>query len=126
MERITVLKSELLAKLEQNRTDHRRIFEEALEGFRREAEADLDARLAEIREGKRRDVVIRKMVPRDHTADYDRAISMVRMAVSDTMILTETDFAQYVMDDWGWQREFVRNSYGSASASGKFSDYMDG
>lgn len=44
------------------------------------------------------------------------------------LVLTERDFAQYVMDDWGWQHEFVANSYGSQRASGKFgnSRYLDG
>lgn len=31
-------------------------------------------------------------------------------------------FAQYVQDDWAWQRSFLSNVYGSARARGKFAD----
>ncbi len=121
MQKITVNKDELLAKLEENRADHRRIFEEALEGFARQAEAELNARIDDLRNGQRRDIIIRKPVPTDHTGDYDRAIAMIRMALGDTITLEEHDFAQYVMDDWGWQGQFLSNTYGSGTAKSKFS-----
>lgn len=122
MEKITVNKADLLAKLEQNRTDHRGIFEEALDGFAREAEQELNLRLTQLREGLRRDLVIRKPVPTDHTNDYDRAIAMIQMSIGETVTLDEQDFAQYVMDDWGWQGQFLSNTYGSGTAKAKFSN----
>jgi hypothetical protein len=122
MEKITVRKDELLEKLRANRADHRRIFEEALDGFRRDAVAELERRIADIRNNKREDVQVFRSVPKDHTSSYDRAIAMIEMSVADTIVLSEADFARYVMDDWGWQRAFVANSYGSQTASGKFSD----
>lgn len=122
MEKITVAKAELLAALQQNRDDHRRIFEEALEGFQANAVAELERWLADIRAGKRSSVVVRLPVPVDHTADYNRAIKMVEMSINATVSLSETDFAQYVMDDWGWQTQFLSNTYGSATAQGKFSE----
>lgn len=122
MENVSVYKSELLAKLTANRDDHRRIFEEALEGFQREAEAELQAQLNNLKQGLRRDILVRKPVPVDHTRDYDRAILMIEMDVAETIVLSEKDFAQYVMDDWGWQGQFLSNVYGSSMARGKFGD----
>jgi hypothetical protein len=122
VQKITVNKDELLAKLEENRNDHRRIFEEALEGFAQQAERELSARIDDLRNGIRRDIVIRKPVPTDHTADYNRAIAMIKMSLGDTITLEEHDFAQYVMDDWGWQGQFLSNTYGSSTAQGKFSN----
>lgn len=122
MENITVEKSALLEKLKQNRSDHRAIFEEALAGFQAEAEAELQEQLKNLRAGLRRNVFVSKPIPTDHTADYDRAIAMVEMSMGSTVDLSEDDFAQYVMDDWGWQRQFLSNVYGSKSATGKFSD----
>jgi hypothetical protein len=128
MKEVTVNKQELLTILRQNRADHRAIFEEALDGFARTAERLLQQRLDLLRAGQRRTVQVILPVPEDHTTDYDRAIKMVEMSVGDTLTLAERDFAQYVMDDWGWQREFISNSYGSTRASGKFgsSRYLDG
>jgi len=125
MQNITVAKTELLEKLRTNRNDHRAIFEEALSGFEREVTAELNRAIANIRDGRRRDVRVYRQVPKDHTADYDRAISMVEMSIGDTFVLSESDFAQYVVDDWGWQDQFLSNSYGSKTARGKFSDRYD-
>lgn len=121
MEKVTVEKAVLLETLQQNRDDHRTIFEEALEGFQTTVVAELERKLADIRAGKRSDVRISLRVPEDHTGDYSRAIRMIEMSIGDTVTLSEHDFAQYVMDDWGWQGVFVANSYGSATARGKFS-----
>lgn len=122
MKEITVPKESLLAKLQQNREDHRAIFEEALVGYQAESEAELQQHLDLLRAGKHRDIRIQKIVPRDHTNDYNRAIAMIEMAMGDTITLSERDFAQYVMDDWGWQGEFLSNSYGSGTAHSKFGD----
>lgn len=122
MEKITVAKEDLLAQLIVNRDDHRAIFEEALTGFAAEAAQELETQLELLRQGKRRDIRIVKPVPRDHTADYERAIRMIEMALGDTITLSETDFAQYVMDDWGWQGQFLSNVYGSSIANVKYAN----
>jgi hypothetical protein len=122
MENITVAKEDLLAQLIINRDDHRAIFEEALAGFQAEAETQLQEQIDLLRAGKRRDIRIVKPVPRDHTADYERAIRMIEMALGDTITLSEADFAQYVMDDWGWQGQFLSNVYGSSVAARKFAN----
>jgi hypothetical protein len=125
VDKIEVSKQELLEKLESNRADHRQIFDEALEGFRAKVTEDLQAWIDSIANGARRNVYVSHQVPSDHTADYDRAIAMVKMDIGETTMLSERDFAQYVMDDWGWQKEFVRNSYNSTTAHERFSDYLE-
>lgn len=122
MENIEVAKAELLEKLKQNRADHRAIFEEALEGFREQATKVLNRALDNLKANRCQDVSVSRLVPRDHTGDYDRTIAMIEMSIGDTVVLSEDDFAQYVMDDWGWQRSFLSNTYGSTTATGKFSD----
>lgn len=120
MEKITVNKAELLERLHANRADHEGIFQEAIDGFAEEATNQLEDQLELLRDGRRRDVRVSIVAPQDHTSDYDRAIAMVGMALGDTITLSETDFAQYVMDDWHWQAHFLSNSYGSSRATGKF------
>jgi hypothetical protein len=48
--------------------------------------------------------------PEDHTADYNRAIKMIEMHEGDTITLGEDEFAQLVMDDWAWKRQFLDSS----------------
>lgn len=121
MEKVQVRKSELLVALNKNREEHRTIFEEAIEGYRKEVEARLDSEIKAIKAGKRRNVFVSMNVPQDHTRDYDRAIRMIEMSIGDEITLTESDFSCYVMDDWGWQDQFLSQAtaYNSGSAIGK-------
>lgn len=119
MENITVNKTELLEILNKNRADHRKIFEEALAGWLKETQAELAQWTERLKKGERKSVTIIKGVPTDHTKDYDRAIGMVKMAIGDTIVLSEQDYAQYVDDEWGWQKTFLSNSYGSDLGAAK-------
>ena len=104
---ITVDKKELLEKLEENRANHREIFEEALEGYRETVIDLLDQRLADVRAGKKIDMHFNIVEPQDHTREYDVAIAMVKMSVDDTIDLDQHQFQNYVMDDWNWKQNFL-------------------
>ena len=116
MQAITVDKSELLAKLEENRTKHRTVFEAALAGYRQEALERLEYRVTQLENGKLPALNIGLMAPEDHTRDYDRIIRMVQMHTGDAFTLSEADFSAYVMDDWSWKRQWVISNSGYAAA----------
>lgn len=123
MENIQVTKTKLLAKLKENRAEHRKIFEEALEGYRKRVIQEFARRLDDARKGRSIDVSIRITQPVDHTDDYDNAIAMLEMDLGKTVTLAEHDFRQYVMDQWGWSDNFYlsNSAYsGTAAASPKF------
>ncbi len=46
-------------------------------------------------------------VPVDHTKDYDRVIRMLTMSTADEITISESQFTQYVMDEWNWKAAFV-------------------
>lgn len=122
MQEITVSKAVLLEKLKANRDEHRKIFLEAQEGFRKAVIAELDSMLADARDGKK----IRKMVtlidPVDQTADYDRAIKMLEMSIDTNIQLSEHDFQSYVLDEWQWKSRFDSSNVGySQTLSAKMS-----
>jgi hypothetical protein len=119
MESIKVKKAELLETLKVNRHNHRKIFLEAQEGYRKTAITEIEKMLSEAREGKkiRRQLVLSE--PVDQTNDYDRVIRMLEMSQDEMVELSEHDFAQYVLDDWSWKRQFLHsNSVYSATAAG--------
>lgn len=123
MEKITVKKTELLKVLKKNRAEHRKIYEEAVEGYRRLVIGEFTRRLDDAKQGRKIDTVLRVTEPRDQTKDYDRAIRMIEMDTSDVVSLNEEDFANYVMDDWGWMQNFLlSNSAYSATATKKMSE----
>jgi hypothetical protein len=107
---VTVRKAELLERLTENRARHRELFEQACDGYRKQAIEAVEERVAQIRGGKLIALAFALPLPEDHTGDYDRAIMMVKMEVEDTIDLTESEFAQLVMDDWAWKRQWVQTT----------------
>jgi len=110
MKDITVTKQELISKLEANRAEHRAIFEEAIDGYRDKAIELLKEQIKRVRNGAIERVIVSIPIPEDHTNDYDRVLAMLNMEITNEIVLTEADFATYVLDDWGWQGGFIQTS----------------
>lgn len=104
---ITVKKAELLTVLKKNKEAHRELFLEAQKGFRELAIDELDRMLKDAREGKHIKLAVQLEQPVDYTKDYNRIIRMLEMSVEEEIKITEDEFSRYVMDDWGWKRQFV-------------------
>jgi hypothetical protein len=118
-----ISKEQLLAILQENRANHREIFEEALDGWRKHAIGQLEAKLTELREGTAQSIRLSYPPPTDQTRDYDRAIRMIELNVRDTIVLDEESTANFVMDDWGWQQRWLLdNSAYSAGASQRYEE----
>lgn len=119
MTNVTVKKSDLLEIVKKNRVEHREIFEEAVIGYREKMLALLTEMIEDIRKGKQVEHVIRMVQPVDQTRDYDRAIRMLNMSVDDTVELDEDTFANLVLDDWSWSRQFytANSNYSPKAAS---------
>lgn len=110
MERVKVKKSDLLEKLKKNRAEHREIFEEASEAFRKEVIRVLDERLADAKAGKRIRLHIDLTQPMDQTEEYDQAICMCDMSVDDEITLSFENFRNYVLDKWVWRDQFIASN----------------
>lgn len=112
---VTVKKADLLAVMKENLGKHRAIFEEAWAGYRMQAIKELDEMGAEAKAGKRIRRSIELVEPKDQSRDYTRVIRMLEMSVDEEIRVTETEFAQYVLDDWQWKHQFetISNSYGA-------------
>lgn len=118
MKTVTVVKADLVKRIEKNRAGHRKIFEEAVEGYKKEAVKLLEQHIKRIQTGKLEEVAVRLPQPRDHTSDYDRVLEMLAMHVEDQIEIDEDAFASYVMDDWSWKQQFLAtNAAYSATAA---------
>jgi hypothetical protein len=110
-------KVKLLTILKKNRKAHHAIFEEAVEGYRKEAVSLLEKNISLLRENRTHRIAAYLQVPEDHTRDYDRVIAMVEITSDRVVTLQERDFQAYVMDDWDWKRQFLTsNSLYSSTA----------
>jgi hypothetical protein len=104
---VTVKRDTLLAALKKNREEHRKTFLEAQEGFRAMVIEKLDAMLKDARDRKPITLRIDLPAPTDQTRDYDRVIRMLEMSINEEILISEQEFSQYVMDDWGWKAQWV-------------------
>ena len=110
MENIKVDKAKLIATLSENRAKHRKIFDEACDGYQKAVIKELEAQLNSAKAGIRRSIYISIPAPVDQTKEYDRAIAMLKMSVDDHTLLSERDFQCYVLDDWDWKQKFLASN----------------
>lgn len=122
LDRVRVTKADLVKALEDNRAEHRQIFEEAISAWQKRVIERLNTMVEQAKQGPDLvELVIGLPRPEDHTKDYNRVIRMIEMSQDDEFELTAYDFSQYVMDEWGWQAAFLTSSSEySDSARGKF------
>jgi ABC-type phosphate transport system substrate-binding protein len=97
----------LLSKIQENKNNHRQIFEEAIKKYREAAIKLLDKKIELLKKNKMPNLFIQLPLPTDHTCDYDRTIKMINMDTRIEIELTEEEFAKYVLDDWQWKREWI-------------------
>lgn len=126
MEKITIKKEKLKEIIVKNRAEHRDIFLKAQGRYREEVIKQLDSMLADARDGKRIRVAINLVEPQDHTDDYDRAIKMLELAEEESMVLSEVDIACYVMDQWGWSRNWAVSNMRYVPESAKLQQLSNG
>lgn len=107
MELVRVNKKSLREIVQKNRDAHRKAFEDAVDGFRLRAVAELESRIAEVKKGRHFDQFLRLPEPEDHTKDYDRILRMLDLSLDDEIMLAEDDLQAYVMDDWAWKNQFT-------------------
>ena len=116
MPTLTIPKVELQSILCTNRDKHRKLFEEALEAFREKAIENLESRIAQIKNGGKVNLYIDLVQPQDYTDSYNEVIEMLEFEINDEIELTQSEFRQYVKDDWGWKGNF---SEGYTANTGK-------
>jgi hypothetical protein len=107
---ISVKKQELVDAITKNYKEHRSIFEQAQKGYRAAVIAELDKMLADARAGREVPMMISLIAPSDHSRDYERTLRMLSMCTADVVFVDEKEFAQFVMDDWQWKRDWFANA----------------
>ncbi len=117
---VKVKRDDLLKVLRENRDKHLKDYKEACEGYRELALQKIDSIFAELKskigalkEGQTIAVVGLHFgldVPVSHEKAYDQIIRMMEMSVDSEIVLTASQFACFVMDDWEWKSEFEQST----------------
>ncbi len=106
MDQMRIMRKQLLDALRVNKAEHHATFIQAQTGYRDAVIEELDRMLTDARAGSKIKRHLTMPEPEDHTDDYDRAITMLEMCVDDEIVITSHDFTQYVMDNWGWKKQW--------------------
>ena len=109
MQKVKVKTAELLAKVQENRNNHRTQFEKAMDIFRADVIEELDRMIRDAKAGKEIRRIVNLPPPEDHTEDYDCVINMLKMSVDQEVELTNHEFSQYVMDNWQWSQAVTQS-----------------
>jgi len=104
--KITVQKSELLAKVKTNRTQHKTEYDEAVAKYRAAAVVELQKQLETAQNGGEIKGHLGLIVPFENLKDYDRVIAMLEMSTAESILITESQFSKYALDEWNWQAQF--------------------
>lgn len=110
MEHVKISKNKLLKKLKANRENHRKIFEEALEGWKERVLAHLKIAVLDAQAGRKFVTHINLPQPIDHTGEYDAIIDQIDWNEEDVIYLDLHLFNQFIRDDWGWKADFLSNA----------------
>lgn len=100
-------REQVLETLKKNRETHKKIVEEAREGYLKKAEEELKKRLSKVKEGNLVDLFFRLNLPVDQTKVYDTAIKMLEMHVDNEIELSAYQVRNLVMDEWDWKEQFI-------------------
>ena len=101
--------SELIPILEKNKNAHRKVFEAAVEGFRKKQIEKFNEGIQELkRKGKLGTsyAYIVLSLPFDATKEYEQVIQMLEMTTETIIDLTQKQFGQYIRDEWDWGERF--------------------
>ncbi len=109
LEKVRLDRQRLLETIKENRDNHRRLFEEAMEGYRKKSIQLLEEHIQRIKDNAPEQVFINLPMPEDHTDDYETVIAMLEWTEDAYVLLTQQEFKRYVLDEWGWQQDFAES-----------------
>ena len=126
LSKVRVAKKFLLDTLKKNRKEHEKAYYEILEArqaklidlFGSERKKVLKSFAKELNKVKEDSTHqpwvlnpnLKLPVPEDHTSDYDKTISLISASLDTEFELSNSEFNQYVNDDWSWKDVFVTAS----------------
>lgn len=97
-EKIKVNKAKLIEKIRENKENHQKEFKEAVEAYKKEAMEQLDKQVKKLANGDT-DLSLDLVTPEDKTREYDKLITLFEWELEETVLLTQSEFNQYIMDE---------------------------
>jgi len=126
---VTVKTEELLKKLRENRAKHAKEFEEAITGWKKARQEELEEKRATLKmfmtglegaidgnnyryleDAKAPYLGTNQIEPECYLPEYDQVIEMMLMSTDKKQELTSQQFSRYILDEWDWSHGFSKMS----------------
>lgn len=111
METVKISKTDLIAKLTENRAAHVAVVKEAGIKYRQKCVDAMRQRADQIEAGADIDVYFSLPKPEDHTEDFDDALAALQWEQgTDVLVSREDEFKKWVLNKWAWERSFMASN----------------
>lgn len=110
MRTVRINREKLLAAIKTNREVHDADYKSAMIAYREAAVERLVKMLQAAKAGEKIERYLDIPQPEQHLREYDQVIEMLGMSVDASIELTNSEFRQYVLDEWVWSHEFASNT----------------
>lgn len=110
MRSTTIKTIKLLQIVKENREQHKKDYEIAVEEYLSHAKVQFEKKAEQASNGELVDPSIDAPRPEEFLDHYDQAIRMLELEERDRVELSESEFQRLVMDEWGWANQFESTS----------------
>lgn len=109
---VSISKTKLIDRLRENRAQHIKFYLEAKENYSAKVAKELKSvlKLVTSEAPFNLDFVSQLIVPRSFEQSYNDAINMLEYDNRDNIVLSQSEFTQYVLDRWNWASTFTGTS----------------
>jgi PleD family two-component response regulator len=118
MKDITVNKQKLIEVLEKNKKEHIKEYDLAMIGYKINVVKEYKSQLRKFRklsdeEVKNFSLGLNTSLPTSHEDDFDLVIGMLNASVDDTLEITENQYREYYLNQWGWYSRWTLSNSGN-------------
>lgn len=104
-------KGKLLEVLRENLAKHKAEFETAMTDYWEALEIYHSTQLERARSKNKKGLdVPAPAMPASQEKEYEKVIRQLELSIDDKIVLNDTQFQTYVMDDWFWKPTFTANN----------------
>ena len=109
---VTVKREELLERLRENREKHEQEFNQAISQWQNELQSSIESIKPNAEfEFPQSLEQLRDDCPVSHVNDYDQAIDIFGMCVTERIKLDSHAFNTFCRDEWGWKDSLATNRF---------------
>lgn len=120
VDRISANRQSVVEALKKNRTEHQRLFNEAVNVYRKQATQVLEESLPRLRNQSNDNPQIIQLPdpPENWIRVYDSYIGLFEMSSEPTIMMSVENYSAFIQDNWSWKQRFL-DSIEPYSASAK-------